>query len=260
MNITLGSDPELFLSKNGEIISAEGLVGGSKNEPLYITEKGHAIQEDNVMVEFNIPPSSNEEDFIKNINFVKSYLSNKFNKDGINLEIKASATLDEKFLQTDQSKTFGCDPDFNVYLKEPNEPPKSGGNLRVCGGHIHIGYDNPEIETTEKIVKWLDIFLGLPSVWMDKDSLRRTMYGKAGCFRIKEFGVEYRTLSNFWIKNDKLLSYIYKNAIKAVKLAINSDKDFILEKYENMVENVINTTDIERSIKLYKEIITEIKN
>lgn len=259
MNILLGSDPELFLSKNGEVISAEGLVGGSKHEPLFITKEGHAIQEDNVMVEFNIPPSSNKESFVNNINYVKKYLENKFKPLGLDLLIQPSSLLDSKYLKTDQSKQFGCDPDMNVYLKCVNEPPVSGGNLRVCGGHLHIGYDNPELETSEDIIKWLDIFLGLPSVWMDEDKLRKTMYGKAGCFRIKSFGVEYRTLSNFWIRDNKTISFIYENALKAVKIAINGKNNHLLEEFESSVEQCINNSDIEKSMYLYEKIINKIK-
>ncbi len=40
----------------------------------------------------------------------------------------------------------------------------------------------------------------------DKDTERRGMYGKAGAFRPKPYGVEYRTLSNAWLSNDERIS------------------------------------------------------
>ena len=131
--ITLGCDPELFLEKNGEIMSAEGLVGGTKYKPLPITNEGHCIQEDNVMVEFNIPPSSNVDEWRNNINLVKTYLTEKFEVDNISLNYSASAMLDKKYLKTEQARTFGCEPDFNVWLREPNTPPRAGGRLRSSG-------------------------------------------------------------------------------------------------------------------------------
>ncbi len=131
--ITLGCDPELFLEKDGEIISAEGLVGGTKQEPLPITGEGHCIQEDNVMVEFNIPPSNNVDEFRNNINLVKTHLKEKFEADNISLNYSASAMLDKKYLKTEQARTFGCEPDFNVWLRAPNTPPRAGGRLRSCG-------------------------------------------------------------------------------------------------------------------------------
>ena len=49
----------------------------------------------------------------------------------------------------------------------------------------------------------MDYTLGLDSLLLDSDTRRRSMYGRAGSFRFKEYGIEYRTLSNFWIKNNK---------------------------------------------------------
>lgn len=132
-NVLVGADPELFLEKDGEIISAEGVIGGTKYKPKPISEEGHCIQEDNVMIEFNIPASDSCETFVENINFVKDYLNATVTLQGCNLNISASAELNPKYLQTEQAKLFGCEPDYNVYLKKVNTPPSKGGNLRSCG-------------------------------------------------------------------------------------------------------------------------------
>ena len=196
--ITLGCDPELFLEKNGEIISAEGLVGGTKQEPLPITGEGHCIQEDNVMVEFNIPPSNNVDEFRNNINLVKTYLTDKFEADNISLNYSASAMLDKKYLKTTQARTFGCEPDFNVWLRAPNTPPRAGGRLRSAGGHVHIGFPDVTQEKQENVVKAFDMILGLQSVLLDPDTRRRRMYGKAGAFRFKKYGklIKHKLLIN----------------------------------------------------------------
>lgn len=60
-------------------------------------------------------------------------------------------------------------------------------------GHIHIGYNNPEIEKSVDIIKAMDLFLGIPSILMDKDTLRRSRYGKAGAFRFKSYGKRKKT-------------------------------------------------------------------
>ena len=62
MQFTIGADPEFFLMKNKKYVSAVGMIGGSKNEPLALDKEGFAILEDNVSVEFNIAPCHNHEE------------------------------------------------------------------------------------------------------------------------------------------------------------------------------------------------------
>lgn len=252
-NLLLGADPELFLEKNGEIVSAEGLIGGTKQAPKKISYEGHAIQEDNVMIEFNIPPSYNLENFTENIQFVKDYLTTLAGVQGGSLNFSASAELDPKYLQTDQAKLFGCDPDLNVWQKCVNQAPAAGGNLRTCGGHIHIGYDNPSQEVSEKIIYAMDTVLGLESINLDKDDRRREMYGKAGCFRFKDYGVEYRTLSNFWIQSDELIEWAYEKTVKAIEL-VNSGKIDVIIAEMAVIETIINNNDKEGAIKMLKQV------
>ena len=258
-NVLIGADPELFLEKDGKIVSAEGHIGGTKDEPKEIDNKGHFIQEDNVMIEFNIPPSSDKESFLNSINYVKEYLSVLTKIKGFSLNYSASANLDKNELSTKQAKQFGCEPDFNVYMKDINQPPKAGGTLRCCGGHIHVGFDNPTIELQEQLVYALDITIGLDSLLLDSDTKRKTMYGKAGSFRFKKYGIEYRTLSNFWIKNDKSIEWIYDRVLKAVELVNSGKIDNLISKYSSQVQNVIDENDIEGSIELLTKINNVIK-
>lgn len=252
-NVTLGADPELFFEREGEIISIEGLLGGTKHKPKMISDKGHSVQEDNIMAEFNIPPSSTKEEFVDNIEFVKDYLDVIATMNGAKLNYQASAELDKKFLKTKQAKEFGCMPDFNYYLKDTNPDPPSNGRLRTCGGHIHIGYDNPNQDSSEDLVFAMDAILGLKSLFIDEDDKRRTMYGKAGSFRFKPFGVEYRTLSNFWIANEELINWAFINTIEAIEL-INTGAIEEVKKYSKEIESSINNNNRELASVLLQEI------
>lgn len=262
MNITLGCDPELFLkdSATGKIVSAEGLIGGTKEEPRPISKKnrGFAVQEDNIMVEFNIPPAKTNQEFKDNINFVLNYLNKELKIKGYKLECKASHLMDKKFLQTDQAKTFGCEPDYNVYLQDINPEIGDVGRLRSCGGHIHIGGYDPTEERTERVIKAMDIFLGLPSVWLDSDTRRRRMYGTAGSFRFKPFGCEYRSLSNFWTGSDELMTWAFDNTILAVNTALNYDLGG-LDEYNGQIREAINNSDVDLAKAVYAELMEEIK-
>lgn len=253
-NVSVGADPELFVEKDGTIISAEGMIGGTKQEPQYITEDGHAIQEDNVMVEYNIPPSTSADEFVENLNTVEEYLAQMLAVQGCKLNYSASAELNPDFLQTEQAKMFGCEPDFNVHLKCVNDSPSSKTNLRTCGGHIHVGFDNPDQDESELIIYAMDILLGLPSVEMDPDNRRKEMYGLAGCFRFKEYGVEYRSLSNFWLRTDELKRWAYEQTMKAIELANSGLIPKIIKKYGDDIKNSIDNNNLELAKATLKSI------
>jgi len=248
--ITLGADPELFVENaKGEIISAEGMIGGTKEEPIPITKDGHAIQEDNIMVEFNIPPCTTEDEFVKNLDLVEEFLNTKLElQDNCKLNYSASAELDSKYLQTPQAKMFGCEPDFNVHLKAPNQSPNPETNLRTAGGHIHVGYNNPDITISENIVYAMDIMLGLPSVNLDSDDRRKEMYGLAGCFRFKDYGLEYRSLSNFWLKSEESKRWAYQKTLEAVKLAESGLIPELIKKFGKKIKAAIDTNDKDLAI------------
>lgn len=257
--ITIGADPEAFVRTiaTKEVISAEGMIGGTKDEPLSISEEGHAIQEDNIMVEFNIPPSECQQSFTDNINYCKDYLNTLLAFDNCELAILPSSEIDSKFLQTEQAKMFGCDPDINVYLKGYNKKPCSTGTLRTCGGHIHIGMSNAhkvKFEYKEQLVMAMDAVLGLESLSLDSDDRRRELYGNAGSFRIKSYGIEYRTLSNFWIENDELMGWAYNKTLEAIELVESGVIVDIIDKYKSQIEECINNNNKKKSLKLLNKI------
>lgn len=133
-DITLGSDPEIFIeNQDGEIISAIGLVPGSKHEPHPIDEDGHFIQTDNIALEYNIPPCKTEDEFVYHINYVKDYLEALVSAHGYKLSLRASDEIDPKYLDDPQALEFGCESDLNPYTCSVNEKPSSETNLRCVG-------------------------------------------------------------------------------------------------------------------------------
>lgn len=257
-NITIGSDPEVFICKeDGEIVSAIGLVPGSKHEPHPIDEEGHFIQTDNIALEYNIPPCNSKEDFIYHIHYVKDYLEALMAGHGYKLSTKASDEIDPQYLKHPQARTLGCQPDLNPYTKSLNPPPNAKGRLRSVGGHLSCGYDNPNQEISEKIVKTFDIYLTLPSLLIDTDERRRELYGKAGAFRFTDYGVECRCLSNFWIHSKELTAWAYDRFILAIECVLDGNADELINKYSEKVVEAINTNNKELAKELISEIFQE---
>ena len=138
----------------------------------------------------------------------------------------AVAEFADEYFEMPGARELGCSVDYNAWLQETNPKPDALGNTRTTAGHIHLGA--PELKDqslVEECVKVLDLFLGLPSVLLDEERERRKLYGKAGCFRFATSftGFEYRTLSNFWLKSEELMGWVYDNTQAAINF-INEGK------------------------------------
>ncbi len=236
---TIGGDPELFLQdiKTGEYVPSFMVMGGSKEAPLPITDEGHAIQCDNVMVEYNIPPSDNADDFVKHNLFVQDYLKDKIaTPNGLELKLIASARFNPENLKDFKALEMGCSPDYNAWNGNVNmisdELIKS--NLRTAGGHISVGYEGANYNSNMKLIKFLDLFVSIPLIFMEPDSERKQLYGKAGAFRHTHFGVEYRVTSNYVYSSEEMLRWVYGAVEQAVenynqKLNITGDTNDIID-------------------------------
>lgn len=253
MKITIGSDPELFFIENGEVTPFHFLL--DKKEK--VTYDGVTILRDNVLVEYNTQPSSSKDEFIstmrRSYNVVRKYVKSLgTNYDVVNIPSHEFVSLPEGF------DDFGCNPSINAwtFLEEIPKPLKDRPLLRSAGGHIHIGLP-PDVDPV-LVIRACDLFLGVPSTFMDTDYTRRLLYGKAGSYRNTPYGVEYRTLSNFWVKDPELIGWVWDNVERAVKyaadmefmqrldedsyqiiLAIGGDMDaakFIMSKYQQQIK------------------------
>lgn len=140
-----------------------------------------------------------------------------------------------------------CDPDFNVYTESENEKPDgSKTRLRSAGLHLHCGYDDPNIDTSLLLIKYMDMYVGLPSVLKDKDKRRRSLYGKAGCFRLTSYGCEYRVLSSAMMKDVPTLQFVWAQVQKAVVACARGSR---LASSKDVIQ-AINDSDLELARKI----------
>ena len=64
-------------------------------------------------------------------------------------------------------------------------------------------------------------------------------------FRFKDFGVECRALSNFWIHTDEDMAWVWEQTIKAVNCVLDGEADEIINKYSEQAREAINTANLE---------------
>lgn len=243
LDILIGADPEKFVYNGEEFVSAHGMIKGTKDKPFNV--QNGAVQVDGMAVEFNIDPAANKDQFMNNLKSVMTQLDAMLPSHStvacptadFSVEVMEKAPL--------IALELGCDPDFNAWKDgEANPSPDGDVNFRTGAGHIHIGWasdmditDPEHILACSQVCKQLDLYLGVPSVLFDNDDRRREMYGKAGAMRIKPYGVEYRVLSNAWLEDDSLMSWVYDNTIKAISNLMEKG----LEATDDIVD-VINTS------------------
>lgn len=247
--ITLGADPEIFLQDAAaNLISAVGRIGGTKTRPKPLPiGKGFAVQEDNVAIEYNIPPSQDEASFVKNINRAMSYLLKSVGKQGLSFNKASAALFPLDQLKDPAAQRFGCDPDFNAWRGGQRNPPPSAPDptLRSAGGHVHVGAKFDDEQDIIEFVKRCDLFLAVPSVILDPTGGdRRMLYGAPGSYRVKPFGCEYRTLSNFWIFDPKHVSWVWKNTNRAYNDRVVVDED------EQEIVSAVLFNDVDTAHKL----------
>lgn len=218
MNFLLGSDPEVMLADdNGRLVSAIPVIPGTKHDPTKIHDG--AIQHDNVNLEFGIVPAKNEDEWVKRHGSVMRQCAVflRQQRKPLRMVVRASADFPDDELACEEARMFGCDPDFDPYLMAVNPVPPDAAEkpLRTCGGHVHIGADfvKGDIDVQADTAKVMDIFLGIPSLLLDKDPTsprRRMLYGKAGAHRPKPYGVEYRAIGNYWVGHPDQTRLIYR--------------------------------------------------
>lgn len=253
--MSVGTDPEFFLIKGDKIISSIPHIDGTKDNPTILPSGGN-VQRDNVAVEIATKPAETVGDFISNIRATLREAVGRL-PEGTRLEAIPSAYVDKDQLDHPEAIRFGCDPDFDAWNVTQNEPPSlsiSEETFRSCGAHIHVGTNGKdgnsfllEFEGKLLTVKVMDCLHGIVSTMIDYSEAavnRRKLYGKAGAHRPKDYGVEYRVLSNYWLKSPITVNMIYQLTLDALSIIRSGKADELIGAIgEDEVQRIINDGD-----------------
>lgn len=254
MNYRLGSDPEAFLIDTaGKFKAVCGMLNGhDKWNPLQVKgmPEGFTFQEDNVAIEFGIPPASSSEEFKHHIKAVQAKFLQQYKH--LKFSNLSCVVFPDEEMKHPAAHIFGCEPDFNAWTGKMNSKPQPPSpNMRSAGGHVHI---ETKLDV-KKVIQACDLFTGVPSVLMDNGEMRKQLYGKAGCYRPKPYGGEYRTLSNFWIFEDKYIDWVWRNTGRALDFVDSKQK---LTGFKTGIIRCINENDKKLAESLVKQFDLEI--
>lgn len=259
---TIGADPEVLISNiaTGLMMPVCGMIGGTKSSPLAMAglPTGFAVQEDNVMLEFNIPPVDSATDWAAHITSAMDYIGELIHTEfagAAEMSRSCGKVYSAESLEHPSAQVFGCSPDFDAHSQgsalapiHPNKLVHSDGAWRFSGGHVHLGYDNPANIPGFVVAALGDLFLGLPSIGMDSQGERRAHYGSAGRYRPTSYGIEYRVLSNFWLFDHDTTKDVGRRALRLCEL-IDSGMEATVRK----VYTAVPWADVQRAINTENE-------
>lgn len=253
--VLVGADPELFMKNpnTGHFVSAHDIehgprIPGTKWEPHKVPFG--AVQIDGTALEFNIDPAHNVDEFVHYIKSVRQSLTDMV--PGYNVVAEPVARFDNdyfKFEVPSSAQELGCNPDYNGWTEDVNPKPDPDGEpFRTASGHLHIGWtEGADVEDKDhflfccKVARQLDYYLGMSSLLWDSDDTRRKLYGKAGAFRPKPYGMEYRVLSNRWLDSEPLMRWVY-NTVQVAMADAFSDM-WAEDTYGDLARNVIDNNE-----------------
>lgn len=279
----LGGDPEFFVAnKKGKILPADKFLP-SKYKPYKVNAisdskdkewQKNRIYFDGIQAEMAVAPCTCREDLLSNF---YNCLRGAERKIGTNqIILKPSVKVDFKTIEEadPEARIFGCDPDFNAYTLTQNTPEMDASRhpYRYAGGHIHLGIiknyleeipENQRVIAMEpeghiRLVKFLDVMVGIPALLLDNvpgSKRRRSKYGKAGCFRPTPYGIEYRTLSCWWLKSPITASLVYGLARMAWSLCIQKLDEEVREAAgcaEEDIRGILDSGDVKAATKLWE--------
>jgi hypothetical protein len=210
-DVNVGFDIEFaLLNTKGNLVSAIPYLRGTKGRPQDCP--GGNIQRDNVAFEIAVNYSTRCTELIDNIRSVLQYGTNILPK-RYRLSCVPSGVYSDKELKHAEAQEFGCDADYDAKTGTVN---KFGDgivdpNLRSFGLHIHTGPMNRSVDPRVHTLA-SDLCIGLFFAMKDNSAaahMRRNLYGKPSCYRVKLYGVEYRTLSNYCCKSPRLIKMVY---------------------------------------------------
>lgn len=216
MSITIGHDGEFFLVKDGVVVPSQGIMPGTKDEPAQLSTC--MWHRDNALGEFGTAPAHSEGEFVGGIITALDEIKSKLAEQGADLIFKPHHEFDPSVFNW-EARMFGCEPDFECWGFEKSVAPDAftAGGLRSGGGHVHFGFDVKSDDDVRHVVFAAEVMVGLYTVLHDDDTKRRTLYGRAGRFRRKPYGGEYRVPSNFWYNSEEHMRQMYRRMYAAVE-------------------------------------------
>jgi len=255
-NGSLGADPEVFVFAGHKLLPAYEFLPSKidPDEPLiywdgFQAEWKYAMNPDCLRTFVQLT-----QELMRSL-----YLKARRHNSKATLSLQNVVTIPKPLLDKapEQYVALGCEPSYNAYDMQPEKiaDPREL-RFRVAGGHMHFGGWSGKGQHIHN-VKVLDSILGVWAVGAAQNidiPLRRRYYGMAGEFRAPRYahsqGLEYRTLSNFWLCHPRIMQVTFEIARGALGIAQQKSNPWVATEEE--VVRTINDCDIDHAKKILR--------
>ena len=276
-NVSFGCDPEAFFTKGGKVVGSEKVLPerGILTPPRYdSTHTGVVL--DGVQFELHTLPSGSPvgvgRELAAAFKLLKQHL---LSLPDIEVCFIPTVTVEKEELATlsERARVLGCAPSRNLYGIPAIAVDGADFPQRSAGGHIQLGLAEPvygqwggKSDNREDLVALMDLLVGNTCVLLDRDPLasaRRKNYGRPGEYRLPRHGLEYRTLSNFWLAAQPLTCFVMEMSHLAVSVLSTalSQGNHIDEKLMSRVNpKKIIAAIMENDFQLAQENFTSVRN
>lgn len=254
--LTLGADPEIFVFDGLKLLPAFQFLPPK--------EAGSDIYWDGFQAEWKLDYTGRHcqnnmvyfmREALMNLHSLAKQHSSRARLSAVNV-----VRIKDEILQKADVRhvELGCMPSFNAYRLKgtPVLDPRKLTH-RFAGGHMHFGeWTIPP--PYKKIVKTLDNILGIFSIGAARhidNPIRRQYYGLPGEYRMPKYegnayGVEYRTLSNFWITAPSIQQLIWDLGRMAVRLSCSPKYGKLWATNEDEVKETILHSDVKQAERI----------
>lgn len=252
----IGCDPEFFFVKDNKVVPS-GEVDG-------INTYDDTVVEDGFQGELNPDADTCRESLASDIG--RSLMSaRKIAKDmGADISFKVGHIIsDDVWKRTpSEQKKYGCNPTTNVHENKFSRVTGIREKFRAAGGHLHFTLrDGTDVK---KLVAVMDIVVANTCVLIDRDpdnARRRKNYGRAGEYRIKRYGMEYRVPSNFWLKHYALFSMVSQLGRNSIDILRSDLADELISRFSMLkVRKAINDNDFDLAKENFQILMQFIKD
>jgi len=260
MNITVGTDPEIFFMENGMVFPAGLVFNEQFGMDTLDTQHGSLIA-DGAALEFQPFPSLEPKEVVVNLRELLKHGLEMARTANKQLGIQPEVGFDLAWCEQNPSLgEFGCSPDRSAWGEEctPATIDASKHGWRYAGCHIHLGVvDDPDYfmrdDMITKTSKALDRTVGLASMVLsnNEDRRRRGIYGRPGIYRHQPWGAEYRTPSNVLLRSPSMMEFIFRLAQQTIELTADHYTTFNSIIPDDLVVQVLRGDDLVSARELY---------